>query len=60
MENKTAFVDGIKTLGLHNNVVRIEFFHLQADGRPESELLLAIPVSVIPSVIDALNKAIKK
>lgn len=60
MENQSVFVDGIKTLGVHNNVVRIEFFQLQPDGKPNVELLLAIPTSVVPSLIDALNKTIKR
>ncbi len=60
METQSVFIDGIKTLGVHNNAVRIELFQLQPDGRPNTEIMMVIPTNVVPSLVDALNKAVKR
>lgn len=60
MQQQTSvFVDGIQTLGVHNNVVRLQLMQLQADGKPRPELQLMIPVSILKQVVEALQKAVR-
>lgn len=57
MNPSSVFVDGIQSLGVHNNVVRLQLIQLKPDGKPHPELHLLIPVGVVKQVVDALNKA---
>ncbi|NEX23235.1 hypothetical protein G3480_23545 [Thiorhodococcus mannitoliphagus] len=55
----SVFIDGIQTLGVHNQVVRLQLMQLKPDGKPEPELQLLIPVSIVKQIVDALNKSVK-
>jgi len=55
----SVFVDGIQTLGVHNNVVRLQLMQLQADGKPRPEMQLMIPVVILRQVVDALQKVVR-
>jgi len=59
MSQTSIFIDGIQTLGVHNNVVRLQLMQLKPDGKPQPEMQLLIPVGIIKQVIEALNKAVK-
>jgi len=49
------FVDGIKSVGVHNGTVRISFMRLDTDGKDEVVLQLALPQSQALNVAKALN-----
>lgn len=48
-------VDGIKSMGIHNGIVRINFMRLDTDGKDEVVLQLGLPQSQAQSVAKALN-----
>lgn len=56
---QSVFVDAVKTLGIHNNVVRIELLQIQPDGKGRTELNLLIPITVAKQISEALQKVSK-
>lgn len=52
-------VDGIKSVGVHNGIVRINFMRLDTDGKDEVVLQLALPQSQVQSVAKALNGIVR-
>ncbi|MCS7200426.1 MAG: hypothetical protein RMI63_04015 [Caldimicrobium sp.] len=58
-ERKVILVDGISSIGIHNNIVRISFFRLNSQGQPEQVLELNIPVNQIKEIVAALMKISK-
>lgn len=56
MEKEVIFIDGIHSIGVHNNVVRISFFRLNPVGHPEVVLELNIPLKQVKEIIQALTK----
>ena len=56
MKTETVFIDGIESLGVHNNVARLQLIQLQPDGSSETELKLLIPVAIVQQIVDALNQ----
>lgn len=56
---KQVLVDGINSIGVHNGVVRIRFFQLSADGRPEIVLELQVPQNQVKAIVDGLIKFAK-
>lgn len=55
-----VFADGVRSIGMHNGVVRTQFFQLGADGTPQTVLDLFLPESQLKSIVDGLSKAIPK
>lgn len=49
------FIDGIKSIGIHNGIVRINFMRLDAEGKDEVVLQLAFPHSQALTIAKALN-----
>ena len=56
--NPAFIVDGIRTIAIHNDVVRIQFIQLGNDGTPTNEVRLMVPVKQVAQIAEAL-KAIK-
>lgn len=52
----SILVDGISALGVHNGVVRIQFFRLLADGKSQVTLELQIPQNQVKNLITGLTK----
>ena len=59
MENTESvfFVDGIRSIGVHNGVARIQFFKLDPDGKAQSALELLLPSNQVKGVLDGLAKS---
>jgi hypothetical protein len=51
-----AFVDGISSIGSHNNVHRIVCYQLTPKGAPEPSVELLIPASSLAGIVNALAK----
>jgi len=49
-------VDGIRTISIHNDVVRIQFMVLGNDGEPVDSVRLMVPQCQIQAVADALKR----
>lgn len=60
MEKKMIFINGIQSIGVHNNVARISFFTLNSKGEAEIVLELNIPHNQVAEVVKALTKVIQK
>lgn len=56
-QEQCFLVDGIKTIAIHNGVVRIQFMRLGMDGKPVNSVELHVPVVSMKSVAEALRKA---
>lgn len=56
---KTYLVDGVSAIAIHNGVARIQFMRLGVDGKPETSVELAVPVTQVRSIIEAFTKAAK-
>ena len=54
-EMASTLVDGIKSIAVHNGVVRINFMRLGMDGKDSVVLQLAIPQSQVASMAKALT-----
>ncbi|MGD0866303.1 MAG: hypothetical protein ABSA49_12180 [Rhizomicrobium sp.] len=52
----SAFVDGIVSIGTHNNVHRIVCYRLTSENQPEPTLELIIPTASIAGFIAALTR----
>jgi hypothetical protein len=52
----SVLVDGIKSIGTHNNVHRIECYRLTAENKPEPAVELIIPAASLPGFIAALAR----
>ncbi|MGD0143420.1 MAG: hypothetical protein ABSC92_09695 [Rhizomicrobium sp.] len=52
----TAFVDGIISIGTHNNVHRVVFYRLGAGDKPEPALELIFPTSSLAGLVAALSQ----
>jgi len=55
----TILVDGISAIGVHNGVVRIQFFKLTPSGKAEDVLELQIPENQVKNILDGITKAIR-
>ncbi len=51
-----VLADGISALGVHNGVVRMQFFRLTADGKSQVILELQIPQNQVKNIISGLSK----
>lgn len=51
---KMAVVDGIETIGLHNELFRIRFYMLDATGQPVPAVELIASSSTVDSIRDGL------
>lgn len=58
-ESPAFMVDGIKTIAIHNDVVRIQFMELDQDGKPADAVRLMVPMRQMQQIADAL-KAIRR
>ena len=56
-DDQTYLVDGIKSIGTHNGIVRIQFFRLNADGQPSPAVELAVSTQQIKGIADAIQRA---
>ena len=56
-EIQTFLVDGVKAVGIHNGVARVQFFQLNSEGKPSPALELAIPMPQAKAIADAFAKA---
>lgn len=54
--DSTYFVDSIRSIGVHNGVVHIQFFKLSSDGSPQDTVELLIPSNQVKSILDGLAK----
>ena len=52
----SVLVDGIKSIGTHNNVHRIECYRLTAENKPEPAVELIIPAASLSGFIAALAR----
>jgi hypothetical protein len=52
-------VDGIRTIAIHNNVVRVQFMTLDNDGEPVDSVRLMIPQSQIKDMAEALSRLVE-
>jgi len=55
-EVQTFLVDGVRTVGVHNGVARVQFFQLNSEGKPTPVLELAIPMLQARPIADAFAK----
>lgn len=55
-QTKEFFVDGIKTIAIHNDVARIQFMQLDYQGNPLEGLCLLVPMGQVKSIAEALQK----
>ncbi|NDY93393.1 hypothetical protein [Ideonella livida] len=51
----TFMVDGIRTIAIHNDVVRVQFHELDQDGKPADVVKLMIPMRQLQQIADALK-----
>lgn len=51
-----VFADVARSIGLHNNVLRISFAQLDAEGHAEDVLDLMVPLSELKNLVEALRK----
>ena len=58
LETPSYLVDGIKVIGLHNGVARVQFFQLGAEGKPGTAVELAIPLAQGKAIGEAILKAV--
>jgi hypothetical protein len=56
MTPATFVVDGIETIGLHNNLYRIAFFTLGAQGKPQTSVELVLGAGPLKEVIKAVQR----
>jgi hypothetical protein len=56
MTPATFVVDGIETIGLHNNLYRIAFFTLSANGKPEKSVELVLGAGPLKEVAKAIQR----
>jgi hypothetical protein len=52
----SVLVDGIVSIGTHNNVHRIVCYRLTVENKPEPAIELIIPAASLPGVIAALSR----
>lgn len=52
--NPAHVVDGIRTIAIHNDVVRIQFMSLDFDGKPVDTVRLLVPMKQIGQIAEAL------
>jgi hypothetical protein len=52
----SVLVDGIMSIGTHNNVHRIVCYRLTAENKPEPAIELIIPAASLPGFIGALSR----
>jgi hypothetical protein len=50
-------IDGIRAIGIHNGVLRVEFIRLDVDGIARPVVELAIPMTQVKPVSAALARA---
>jgi hypothetical protein len=55
MEMNTVLADGINSIAIHNNIVRIEFMRIAMNGRPQPCIELQVPLDQIRSISEALK-----
>lgn len=51
-------VDGIRTIAIHNDVVRVQFMVLDNDGEPVNSVRLMIPRSQISNIAEGLQRIV--
>jgi hypothetical protein len=56
MDQNMFIVDGIETIGLHNNLYRIAFFALGANGKPQQKVELVLAAGPMKEVVKALQR----
>ena len=52
----SVLIDGIVSIGTHNNVHRIVCYRLTAENKPEPAIELIIPAASLPGFIGALTQ----
>jgi hypothetical protein len=52
----SVLVDGIMSIGTHNNVHRIVCYRLTAENKPEPAIELIVPAASLPGFIAALSR----
>ena len=52
-------VDGVRSIGVHNGVVRVQFFKLGADGKAIDSTVLHIPATQVRTIVEGLVKEAK-
>lgn len=55
--NPAFLVDGIKSIAIHNDVVRVQFMQLDNNGNPDNTVCLMIPMRQVQQIADALRAA---
>jgi hypothetical protein len=55
--SESYLVDGVSAVAIHNGVARIQFMRLNVEGKPESAVELAVPVTQVKSIVEAFMKA---
>jgi hypothetical protein len=50
-------VDGVSAMGVHNQIVRVNVFTINADGKSEVTAELLLTLVGLKSLIESLNKA---
>lgn len=54
--DSSVLVDGIMSIGTHNNVHRIVCYRLTAENKPEPAIELIVPAASLPGFIAALTR----
>jgi hypothetical protein len=52
----SVLIDGIMSIGTHNNVHRIVCYRLMAENKPEPAIELIVPVASLPGIIAAISR----
>lgn len=55
-EPTVIFCDAVKTLGVHNGIVRISLIRLNPEGQPIPAVELMLPVEQLKNLIKALQQ----
>jgi hypothetical protein len=54
-----VFVDGLRSVSVHNSVVRIQFYSIAADGEARETVVLLLPQAQLRSVVEGLAKSMR-
>lgn len=54
-QNPAFLVDGIKSIAIHNDTVRIQFMQLDNEGRPTDTVRILVPLKQIPPIQEGLK-----
>lgn len=53
---RSFIVDGIRTISIHNDVVRVQFMVLDNEGEPVDSVRLMIPRSQLNNIVAGLER----